>query len=77
LPLLIISPWARSNYVDSTVTDVTSILRLIEDLFLDGRRIGQGSFDAIAAPLNSMFDFSRSPNLNLLLLDERTGLPEH
>jgi phospholipase C len=74
LPLLAISPWARTNYVDSTVTDVTSIARFIEDIFLDGRRIGGGSFDAIAGPLVQLFDFSRPPNLTPLVLDERTGV---
>jgi phospholipase C len=75
LPLLAMSPWAKRNHVDSTVTDVTSILRFIEDVFLDGRRIGGGSFDAIAAPLNHLFDFAGAPNLAPLLLDERTGQP--
>jgi phospholipase C len=73
LPLLVISPWAKTNYVDSTVTDQTSILRLIEDLFLDGRRIGHGSFDTIANPLNSLFDFNRPPTFTPLLLDVQTG----
>jgi phospholipase C len=54
---------------------MTSLLRFIEDLFLDGRRIGGGSFDAIAGPLNSLFDFTKPPNLTPLLLDERTGQP--
>jgi phospholipase C len=75
LPLLLISPWARSNYVDSTVTDHTSILRFIEDVFLDGHRIGGGSFDAISGSLGHLFDFARAPNLTPLLLDERTGQP--
>jgi phospholipase C len=75
LPLLAISPWARTNGVDSTITDQTSIARFIEDVFLDGRRIGGGSFDGIAGPLNHLFDFARAPNLAPLLLDERTGQP--
>ena len=74
LPMLVISPWAKKNYVDSNVTDVTSILRFIEDIFLDGRCIGQGSFDSIARPLNPLFDFTRPPDLTPLLLDEKTGL---
>jgi phospholipase C len=75
LPLLAISPWAKRNHVDSTVTDMTSVLRFIEDVFLDGRRIGQGSFDAISGPLNHLFDFAGPPNLTPLLLDEKTGQP--
>ena len=30
LPLLVISPWANKNYIDSTPTDQTSIIRFIE-----------------------------------------------
>jgi phospholipase C len=75
LPLLVISPWARSNYVDSSVTNIASITRFIEDVFLDGRRIGGGSFDAIPGTLNAMLDFSKPPNLTPLILDERTGHP--
>ena len=75
LPLLAISPWARRNHADSTVTDQTSIARFIEDVFLDGRRIGGGSFDAIAASLAGLLDFSRPPDLSPLMLDERTGQP--
>jgi phospholipase C len=73
LPLLAISPFAKNNAVDSTVTDGTSILRFIEDIFLDGRRVGGGSFDAISGSLNPLFDFSRTPILTPVLLDERTG----
>jgi phospholipase C len=73
LPLLAISPWARTNYVGSEVTDQTSIARFIEDIFLDGRRIGGGSFDEIAHTLNGLFDFSKPPNVAPILLDEKTG----
>lgn len=76
LPLLVVSPWARANTVDHTVTDQTSIIRFIEDNWLQGQRIGQGSFDAQAGSLYGMFDFQRpvhSPRR--LLLDEQTGEP--
>jgi phospholipase C len=76
LPLLVISPWAKANYVDHAVTDQTSILRLIEDVFLEGERLGQGSFDARSGSLNGMFNFNRSEpqNLRKVLLDPDTGL---
>lgn len=61
LPLLVISPWARHNFVDHTLTDQTSVLRFVEDNWLDGERIGEGSFDALAGPINNMFDFGREP----------------
>ena len=57
------------------MTDITSILRFIEDVFLDGRRIGGGSFDAISGSLNHLFDFAKPPTLAPLLLDEQTGQP--
>ncbi len=34
LPLLVISPWARKNYIDNTLTDQASVTRFIEDIFL-------------------------------------------
>jgi phospholipase C len=77
LPLLVISPWANKNAVDSTVTDQSSITRFIEDTFLSGTRIGGGSFDSIAGPLTGMFNFSNGavvPNPNVVLLDPKTGL---
>ena len=57
LPLLVVSPYSRKNYVDHTLTDQTSVLRFIEDNWLGGERVGGGSFDAIAGPINGMFDF--------------------
>jgi phospholipase C len=79
LPLLAISPWAKANYVDHTVTDQTSIIRFIEDIFLHGKRIGGGSFDSQAGPLYSMFDFSQDKpkNTGKLILDPDTGLVKH
>ena len=73
LPLLVISPWAKSNFVDHSVTDQSSILRFVEDNWLSGERI-QGSFDSIAGPLNNMFDFGHKSNTGHYLLDPATGL---
>src|ERR1019366_6191209 len=44
LPLLVVSPFAKVNYVDHTVTDQSSILRFIEDNWTLGR-IGNNSMD--------------------------------
>jgi phospholipase C len=69
LPLLIISPFARKNYVDHSVSDQSSILRFIEDNWNLGR-IGNGSTDAIAGTLNNMFDFHGDlSHPQLLILD--------
>ena len=72
LPLMVISPYSRQNFVDHTVTDQTSILRFIEDNWLNGQRIGAGSFDAMANSIANMFDFSK-PNRKHLILDPNTG----
>jgi phospholipase C len=75
LPLLVISPYAKRNFVDHTATDQTSILRFIEDNWSLGR-IGGGSLDVKANPITNMFDFNpddtRSPALKL---DPDTGAP--
>ncbi|HEX9461095.1 MAG TPA: alkaline phosphatase family protein [Alphaproteobacteria bacterium] len=73
LPLLVVSPFAKKNYVDSTVTDQSSILRFVEDVF-DLGRIGDDSFDAKAGTLDSMFDFSPRGDRKLVL-DASTGQP--
>jgi phospholipase C len=72
LPLLVISPFARSNYVDHQVTDQSSITRFIEDNWKLGR-IGNGSADAIAGTLNGLFDFSDEDPNPPLFLDPVTG----
>lgn len=73
MPLLVISPWALENFVDHTVTDQTSILRFIEDNWLGGKRIGQGSFDTIASSLVQMFDFSEMRSNGILMMDPGTA----
>ncbi len=75
-PFLVISPWAKHNFVDHTVTDQSSIVRFIEDNWLGGQRIGQGSYDAYAGSLINMFDFFQLP-ITKLKLDPTTGLVAH
>ncbi len=70
-PLLVVSPYAKVNYVDHTLTDQSSVTRFIEDNWLGGERIGQGSFDAIAGTLDPMFDWKASTPA--LMLDAKTG----
>jgi len=72
LPLLVVSPFAKKNYVDHAVTDQSSILRFIEDNWSLGR-IGGGSADAIAGRLNGLFDFDDSASARKLILDPATG----
>jgi phospholipase C len=73
LPMMVISPWSKPNYVDHTVTDQTSIIRFVEDNWLNGQRIGGGSYDAIANSIASMLDFSKAQSKGRLILDPTTG----
>ena len=77
LPLLVISPWAKENYVDHTLLDQSSVIRFIEDNFLDSKRIQPGgSFDSVANSIAPMFDFHRSHREDkdrTLILDPNTG----
>jgi phospholipase C len=75
LPLLVISPYARRNFVDSTLTDQSSILRFIEDNWLGGQRLGNGSSDASAGSLENVFDFDRGRSNPPLFLDPSSGEP--
>jgi phospholipase C len=72
LPLLVISPFARVNFVDHSVTDQSSILRFIEDNWRLGR-LGNQSFDALAGSLGHMFDFDGEHRAHRLFLDPSTG----
>jgi phospholipase C len=81
LPLLVISPWARQNYVDHNMTDQSSILLFIEQNwnlgFIDGPTAppkGQASFDRIAGQINGMFDFDTRPHPEPVILNPTTGL---
>ncbi len=76
LPLLVISPWAKANFIDNTVTDQSSITRFIEDVFLNGTSLGGGSYDTEAGSINNMFNFSNvaaPPSPNNLQLSPSTG----
>jgi hypothetical protein len=74
---LVVSPFAKVNYVDHTLIDQSSVLRFIEDNWLAGQRIQPGgSFDTIAGPLNNMFDFDHhgeGGRARRLFLDPTTG----
>ena len=71
LPLLVISPYARVNFVDHALTDQTSILRFVEDNWSLGR-LGDQSYDELAGPLDAMFDFEH-PTAHAITLDAKTG----
>ncbi|HEX4299265.1 MAG TPA: alkaline phosphatase family protein, partial [Gammaproteobacteria bacterium] len=75
LPFLVISPWARKNFVSHTRTTQASVVKFIEDNWLRGERLGGGSFDATAGGIMDMFDFRSAPDMHPLFLDQSTGEP--
>lgn len=74
LPLVVISPFAKQNFVDHSLTDQSSILRFIEDNWGLGQ-LGNGSFDALAGSLVNLFDFSTTTPAAKLILNPNTGQP--
>ena len=72
-PLLVVSPFAKVNFVDHSITDQASILRFIEDNWSLGR-IGNFSFDEKAGSLMNLFHFD-GKKAKRLFLDPTTGLP--
>jgi len=71
LPLLVISPYAKINYVDSALSDQSSILKFIEDNWGTGR-VGNHSFDDIAGTIQNSLDFTHL-RTDKLILDPNTG----
>ena len=76
LPMLVISPWTRANYVSNNLTDTASVTRFIEDNWLGGKRIGGGSFDASSGRLDGptgLLDFFTAPHFRPVILSPTTG----
>jgi phospholipase C len=80
LPYLVISPWAKPNFVDHSTTDQSSTIAFIEynwNLdYIDGPSApppGTGSYDRIAGSILNMFDFDHRPNLRPLILNDSSG----
>jgi phospholipase C len=71
LPLLVVSPYAKVDHVDHSVTEQTSVLKFIEDNWRLGR-VGDASFDERAGSLNGLFSFGH-PTAGKLILDPKTG----
>jgi len=74
IPFLVVSSWARQNFVDHTLIDQSSVTRFIEDNWLGGKRLGAGSADSIAGTIQNMFNFT-APNHTKLILSTSTGEP--
>ena len=82
VPFLVISPYAKTNYIDHTLLDQSSVIRFIEDNWLGGQRIQPGgSYDSIAGSIENMFTFAatnpdvvrRNGGPKTLILDPETG----
>jgi phospholipase C len=75
LPFIVISPFAKKDFVSHSLADQTSIIRFIEDNWQLGQ-IGDQSFDAFASPILDLFNFNADhPNERILILDPATGVP--
>jgi len=79
VPFLVISPYAKQNFVSHTRISQASVVRFIEDNWLQGKRLGGGSLDASAGSIMDMFDFDRDfdhdrdDQANKLFLDPTAG----
>jgi phospholipase C len=71
-PLVVISPYAKKNYVSHVLVTQASIPQFIEDNWLNGQRLGGGSFDATTGSIADMFNFNKK-NGTTLILDPNFG----
>jgi len=74
-PFLVVSPWAKSNFVDQTLTDQSSIIAFVEDNWHLGR-LGAGYADGFAGSVGNMFDFTKKEDEvkdRKVILDPTTG----
>lgn len=70
IPFMVISPWAKQNYISHCITDQTSILKFIEDNWQLGQ-LGKCSYDKLAGSISDLFDFkNKAPRV---ILDPTTG----
>lgn len=78
LPFLVISPFAKQNYVGHSLADQSSIIHFVEDNWQLGR-LGNQSFDAISGSILNLFDFQAigddHDSDRKLILDSDTGEP--
>src|SRR5208282_1119478 len=81
LPFLVVSPWARTNFVDHTTTDQSSAIAFIEQnwglpFVSPASGANPGSYDQYAGSIINMFDFTRNKGeigKHKLFVDPTTG----
>jgi len=59
LPFLVISPYAKKNYISHVFITQASIPQFIEDNWLNGERINGGSFDTSTGSIMDLFNFDQ------------------
>ena len=67
IPFLVMSPFAKKNFVSHTKITQASVTKFIEDNWLNGERLGGGSFDATTGSIADMFDFNQKKSTKLIL----------
>jgi len=72
LPMLVISPYSKRNYIDHTQTGQASVVKFIEQNWntggIDDTAVS-GSWDTRDGSITNMFNFSAKPNLTPVILN--------
>ena len=72
LPLLVISPYSKKNYIDHTQTGQASVVKFVEQNWklpsVDDTAVS-GSWDQRDGTIENMFNFSAKPDLTPLILN--------
>jgi len=74
LPLLVVSPWAKRNYVDHTLTDQHPFCVSSKTIGSRANGSAPAHIDTITNPINHMFNFEFPENSQRVVLDPSTGL---
>jgi phospholipase C len=72
LPFMLISPYAKSNYVDNTLTEQSSIIKFVEQNW-SLPSIGAGSEDVDSGSVDNMFEFGNAQRAPKVILNETSG----
>ena len=72
-PFLVISPFAKSNFVSHVLVSQASIPQFVEDNWLNGKRLTGNAFDATTGSIMDMFNFKKA-NTKTLILDPTLGV---
>ncbi len=72
IPFMVISPFAKKNFVSHTKITQASVTKFVEDNWLKGERLGGGSFDVTTGSIMDMFDFHQD-EVRKVILDPSMG----